>query len=297
MATKTSPLNTRANEICVEPIIIPLPETVKGVANPVISLGGTWKLNAAPPVEFWSTKIDPASWSDAVVPGYTLTQGFAIAPDHEYAYRTRIHIPADYQGQTILLRFDGVAGYARVWVEDTYVRDHYGGFTSWYCDITERVSPSEDAWLTVGVTDKPKEISVFNLGGIIRDVTLLAVPPDHVTRFRVETDLDGDYRDATLKVTAVMAFGRNAGAEIQLSLQDPQGDALDIAPGAIELSADHPQATVAIPVAAPQKWDAEHPNLYALTARVVIQGSTVETILKKARGCGEKLLAAIQNKK
>ena len=50
MATKTSPLNTRANEICVEPIIIPLPETVKGVANPVISLGGTWKLNAAPPV-------------------------------------------------------------------------------------------------------------------------------------------------------------------------------------------------------------------------------------------------------
>jgi hypothetical protein len=87
---------------------------VQGVAHPIVSLGGTWKLNVAPPAEFWSNRIDPASWADAAVPGYTVTQGFTIAPDSEYAYRTRIRMPADYRCKTILLRFDDVTDYARV---------------------------------------------------------------------------------------------------------------------------------------------------------------------------------------
>jgi beta-galactosidase/beta-glucuronidase len=172
------------------------------------------------------------------------------------------------------------------------VRDHYGGFTSWVCDITGLVTLGEEAWLTVGVTDKPREISVFNLGGILRDVTLVTAPPDYVTRLQVETDLDGDYRDATLRVTAAMAFQQSAGAEIRLALQDPQGNVLDIRPDAIELSADHPQATVAIPIAAPKKWDAEHPNLYTLQARVIVQGITVETL---SRQVGFRVIEVVGN--
>jgi hypothetical protein len=281
MTITPNKLNTKANEICEEPIIVPLPQTVQGVDRPVISLNGTWKLNVDPPAEFWSNALDPASWADSPVPGFTPTQGYVIEQNHEYAYRTRIAVPAEMAGQTILLRFDGVTGYARVWVDGAYVRDHYGGFTTWYCDITQYVSPGQETWLTVGVTDVQREISVFNFGGIIRDVRLVAVPADYVTRLHVETDLDGDYNDATLKVTAAMAFDRGTSATVRLALVDPQGQAVEIHPDAMALIADQPHATVEIPVSAPIKWDAEHPNLYTLQANIEMDGVSVETLSKQ----------------
>ena len=44
------------------------------------------------------------------------------------------------------------------------------------------------------------------------------------------------------------------------------------------MSGDQAEATVAIPVTAPVKWDAEHPNLYRLDASVTVGGQVVETL-------------------
>lgn len=273
--------NASTGRVWPRPVIPPLPASTAGVGEPVISLNGTWKLNPHPPKGFWSNAIDPASWPDAEVPGYTETQGFVIEEDQEYAYRRRIHIPADWAGKKVFLRFDGVSCYARVWVDGAHVRDHYGGFTTWYCDITGHVSPGRDAWLTVGVTHKPREISVFHLGGIIRDVRLVALPADYATRLHVQTDLDGAYRDATLHVTAAVAFGQGSRAQVSLALWDPQGNPVALSPREIALSREQPEATVAIPVAAPLKWDAEHPNLYTLEAAVQVDGQVVQTLRKQ----------------
>ena len=168
-----------------------------------------------------------------------------------------------------------------MWLDGKLLRDHYGGFTSWDADITERATPGQEAWLTVGVTDKQHEISCFNLGGIIRDVALVALPMDHLTRLHVSTDLDAAYHDATLQVTAAMAFASEGTGEVQLALTDPQGQGVAMDPAAITLSAARPEATVAIAVASPQKWDAEHPRLYTLQATVVVDGQQVQTVAKQ----------------
>jgi hypothetical protein len=281
MSTAEQPVYANPNPVWPRPTIVPLPDSTAGVANPVILINGTWKMHPNPPQGFWRNEISPASWSDVPVPGYTETQGYDLPVDHEYAYRTRLSVPADYAGQRILLRFDGVTGYARVWLDGEALRDHYGGFTSWDVEITGRVNPGGEAWLTVGVTDKPQEISCFNLGGIIRNVALVAVPLDHLTRLHVGTDLDDACRDATLRVTAAMAFASQSAAEVRLTLSDPQGQAVAIEPGAIGLSSAQPEATVAIPLASPQKWDAEHPRLYTLRAAVVVDGQEIESLSKQ----------------
>lgn len=293
MTRASSKPDLKSGLVWPRPTIVPLPLTTAGVQTPVMSLDGTWKLNAHPPQEFWSNAIDPASWTDIPVPGCTTNRGFGIQEDQEYAYRTRVRVPSDWAGTRIFLRFDGVTGYARVWVGGQHVRDHYGGFTSWNCEVTDLLSPGEEAWLTVGVTDKPREISIFNLGGIIRDVRLVAVPTDHVTRLHVETDLDAEYRDATLKVTAAMAFGHGDEGTVRLILKDPQGSPVVVTPASIDLSRSHPEGTAAIPVAAPIKWDAEHPNLYRLEASVVVEGQVVETL---ARGVGFRKIEVVGNK-
>jgi beta-galactosidase/beta-glucuronidase len=267
-----------ANPVWPRPVIVPIPTEVPGVSPHITDLAGVWKFGLLPPPEFWSNGVNPAAWTDVTVPGELTAQGHPIARDSEYAYKRSMHIPAGAKGKKVLLHFDGVYSYARVWVNGKLVREHHGGFTSWDCDITEFVTPGQTAWLTVGVTDRADEISYASnyakhyIGGILRGVKLLVLPADYVSRFHIETDLDSNYKDATLKVTAAVAFHEAPSATLNLQLRDRQGKSVAIEPNSITLSTEKPEGVVAIPVAAPLKWDSEHPNLYTLEATVVIGG-------------------------
>ncbi len=277
----------RANDVWPRPQLVPLPSRTAGVANPVLSLSGTWKFTLSPPAEFWANNLDPSSWSDVAVPGELVMQGFNIARNTEYPYKRSVLVPPDYAGKRIILRFDGAYSYARVWVNGRFVRDHHGGFTSWDCDITDYVTPGQPAWITVGVTDLADEISYGSnyakhyIGGILRDVKLIALPQNPLTRLHAETDLDSSYAHARLKVTAAIDFHGARAALVTLRLKDPQGRVVPLKPDAIALTVSQPEASLEIPVAAPEKWDAEHPNLYMLEASVVVAGAEVEVVEKK----------------
>ncbi|MGD1103030.1 MAG: glycoside hydrolase family 2 TIM barrel-domain containing protein [Terriglobia bacterium] len=276
-----------ANPVWPRPVIVPIPTETAGVSPHITDLAGDWKFSLLPPPEFWSNRVDPAGWTDVTVPGELTAQGHPIARDSEYPYKRSIHIPAGAKGKKVFLRFDGVYSYARVWVNGKFVREHHGGFTSWDCDITEFVTPGQTAWLTVGVTDRADEISYASnyakhyIGGILRGVKLLVLPADYVTRFHIETDLDSAYKDATLRVTAAVAFHEAPSARLHLQLRDPQGKSVAIEPSSITLSSEKPEGGVAIPVAAPGKWDSEHPNLYTLDATVVIAGHETQKLAKR----------------
>jgi len=277
----------RGDEGWPRPQLVPLPVQVQGVSKAVLSLDGTWKFTLSPPPQFWLNSSDPAAWPDLSVPGELVMQGFGISRDVEYPYKRSVLIPSDFKGKRIILRFDGVYSYARVWVNGVFERDHHGGFTSWECDITNEVTPGQAAWITVGVTDRVDEISYGSnyakhyIGGILRNVKLVALPSNHATRFQLGTDLDSAYRDATLEVTAAIAFHGARKAAINFQLRDPDHHPVSLRPGSMNFTTEKTEVRLDIPVAAPKKWDAEHPNLYTLTATVVADGEAVETLERK----------------
>jgi beta-galactosidase len=262
-------------------------DEVTGVKSPVISLNGTWKFTLTPPEDFWSDDIDPAGWADIEVPGECLMQGFGIRHNVGYAYKKQIDIPVDFAGRRVLLRFDGVYSYTRIWVNGQFIRDHHGGLTSWDCDITDFIEPGKTARLTVEVTDRDDEISYGSgyahhlIGGILRDASLLALPPDHLSHLRVETDLDAEHKDASLKIDAGVNFREAMSAEIIFSLADKEGTRLRLDPFRLELTKENPVGEVNIPVARPLLWDAEHPNLYTLTAELRVGGKMVQKRMQK----------------
>lgn len=278
-------------------------EAVAGVKEPVISLNGVWKFTTTPPPEFWLNEISPDGWPAIEVPGECLMQGFEIRHDVGYPFKRKIDIPADFAGRRVLLRFDGVYSYARVWVNGRFVRDHYGGFTAWECDITDIVSPGAPAWLTVEITDRLDDISYGSgyahhlIGGILRDVWLVALPPDHISHVHVETDWDTDYRDATLRIAAGASF-RAAGpgrGRLLFSLFDRDGQRVQLAPSTMDLTDSRPAGEILCRVKAPLPWDAEHPNLYSLVTRLKVGRKTVEESrqrigFRKVEVAGNKLL-------
>src|ERR1700749_1854624 len=110
------------------------------------------------------------------MPNELLTLGHVLAKDLEYPLRRSVEIPADFAGHRILLRFDGVYSHARVWVNGHFVRGHFGGFTSWDCDITDFVQPGALAHLMLGIADRSDDISQASyyakhvIAGVLRDV-------------------------------------------------------------------------------------------------------------------------------
>jgi len=275
------------NPVWPRPTIIPIPEATAGAGKQVISLNGTWKFTLRPPARFWANETDPSTWDDIQVPGECAMQGFKIARDTEYPFKRAVAIPAGFEGRRIILRFDGVYCYGRVWVNGRHVRDHRGGFTSWDCDITPFVTPGQQAWITVGVTDEWDNISWQSnyakhyIGGILRDVRLFAVPAGHLTRFHAETGFDNTFTDATLKVTLAAALGRARHSSVELHLKDPAGKDVPIRPSSIRLSRERPEAVATIPVRRPEKWDSEHPRLYTLEAAFKAAGGETETLVKR----------------
>gem|GEM_PF-277376 len=266
------------------PTISPLPEETPGLVTFVTDLGGRWKFAAEPPAGFWENGTDPSAWAEAEVPGEWAAQGYALGRDVERAYKRRIEVPRDFAGRRLILRFDGVYSYARVWVDGRFVRDHQGGFTSWECDVTGWVRPGEPSWLTVGVADMSDEISwgsnyaKHNIGGILQGVRLVALPAVHAERLHVETGLDASFRNGTLKVTAGLRLGIGESADVRLALTAPDGKPVRLDRAVIVLTASEPERAVSIPVGPVVTWEAEHPRLYSLEALVVTAGETVEVL-------------------
>lgn len=276
--------NVTTNTLWPRPIIVPLPDTVNGMSSPVIKLNGTWKFTTNMPNEFWKDSVDPSAWSDVTVPGDLEVQGFKIESNVEYPYKKNVEIPSDFEGKKVLLRVEGGYDYARVWVNGNLVRDHYGAFTTWDCDISNFVTPGKSAWVTIGLKALPEAteaIEYRHTRGLVRDISLIALPKDNLTRLQYNTDFDANFVNSTLQVTAAMEFHSASNAQVNISLKDPQGSNVSINPAILTLSALTTETTINIPITAPEKWDSEHPNLYTLTANVVVEGTTVETLIRK----------------
>lgn len=226
----------------------------------MISLNGIWDFQFSP----------KHRWITVAVPGELAMQGIAIEHDKSVNYRKTFVIPADYAGQRVILRFDGVYSQARLYINDAFVREHNGGFTRWETDITPYIKPGKRNTITLEVTDRLDDISYASgyahhpIGGILRDVTLFALPESHLYDFGIETLMDSTYQNATLRLTAQADVPE--GCEIKFILRNPDNRNTDLSQTAFTL---HRGKNVLCPtVHRPLKWDAEHPNMYTLEATI-----------------------------
>ena len=245
----------------------PVLQELAGVETPAVLLSGTWQFRYSP----------DSKWDKIQVPGEPAMQGYAIEHDKPFTYRKSFTVPADYAGKHTILRFDGVYSYARLFVNDTFVREHHGGFTRWDTDVTPFVRPGKKNEIRLEVTDRLDDISYASgyahhpIGGILRDVTLFALPETCLYDFYAETHLDAAYEDAVLKIGYSSPVV--GGAEVAYTLTDPSGRRYPLAQSRFPLEEGGNMNE--LPVKNPLKWDAEHPNLYTLTVTLSKDGKEI----------------------
>ena len=245
----------------------PVLQELAGVETPAVLLSGTRQFQYSP----------DSKWDKIQVPGEPAMQGYAIEHDKPFTYRKSFTVPADYAGKHTILRFDGVYSHARLFVNGTFVREHHGGFTRWETDVTPFVRPGKKNEIRLEVTDRLDDISYASgyahhpIGGILRDVTLFALPETCLYDFYAETHLDAAYEDAVLKIGYSSPVA--GGAEVAYTLTEPSGRRYPLVQSRFPLEEGGNMNE--LPVKNPLKWDAEHPNLYTLTITLSKDGKEI----------------------
>ena len=275
-----------------------------------LDLNGAWRFRwvKSPqerPVDFHRPSFDVSHWDEIEVPsnwqlqGYgtpiytNVTYPFCKDPPHVMgevpadwtksrlsnpvgSYRRSFTLPQTWAGREVFLHFEGVQSAMYLWVNGREVGYSQGSMTPAEFRVTPYVQPGENV-IAVAVyrwSDGSylEDQDFWRLSGIYRDVFMFSTPKLHLRDFFIRTDLDEEYRHATLHVDAWL---HNFGAEpagvhvLEVSLRDADGQP---ARGMSGLSAAVPgvagdaEATLHLAgaVESPRLWSCEQPDLYRL---------------------------------
>jgi beta-galactosidase len=288
----------------------PVPVDRLRPGNPVVfPMTGTWRFKLehgtspavkgvlsaeAPLPAFAAPDAADADWKTIPVPANWEVEGFSIPTYQERAgnqsddiglYRRWIDVPAHFASQKVLWHFDGVYDGAEVFVNGQRCGYHESGFTAFNIDVTKALKPGQRNLMAVRVYKKTSSAALdkgdfWCLGGIYRENYLVALPPLHVEDVTVVTDLDAQYKDATLTSTVRVAGPAGAHFVLNVGLYSLDGAEVSAPRGfAADIAADGTATvTLTTPVAAPKLWSAEKPNLYYVFYRLSDGNQTVERV-------------------
>ncbi|MFH5823404.1 beta-glucuronidase [Georgenia sp. AZ-5] len=247
----------------------------------------------------WSFALDPdgegrrAGWQRGPLPGRWLmavpasfNDVVADAAVREYFgdvwYQTVTRVPRGWAGERIVLNFESATHRAVVWVGDNQVAEHEGGYTPFEADLTDLVTPGEEARITVVVnntlsfqTIPPGVIEetssgkkqrywhdFFNYAGLHRSVWLYSTPPAYVSDITVVTGLDG----ATGTVQYAVETEGGA-ADVAVVLRDADGAEVATGSGA--------SGTLTVPDV--HRWAPGDGYLYDLEVKLLDDGATADS--------------------
>jgi len=260
-------------------------------------LNGTWKFHhagsvAEAPEGFFEEGYDVSGWDDVHVPWSWQCQGYDYphytncpfpfptdpprvpTENPTGSYRRDFYVPDDWTDRQVLLHFEGVDSAFYVWVNGREVGFSKGSRLPAEFDISPFIRPGRNT-LAVRVMrwsdgSYLEAQDMWWLSGIFRDVYLVAFPKVSLFDFAVQTDLDDHYRNATLKVRALLKNTTPAdarGCRLTAQLLDARGE--PVPAEGLTASANVPanseaEVQLEAPVSNPRKWNAEQPYLYTL---------------------------------
>ncbi|WP_036879894.1 glycoside hydrolase family 2 TIM barrel-domain containing protein [Xylanibacter oryzae] len=271
-------------------------------------LDGSWKFKwvaAADqrPTDFYKTDYNDADWGTMPIPGIWSLNGYG---DPEYvnvgfawrghfksnppdvpvkdnqvgSYRRVIELPANWNGRQVIAHFGSVTSSMYLWVNGKYVGYTEDSKVAAEFDITPYLKPGKNIiafqvfrWCD-GSYDEDQDF--WRLAGVARECYLYSRNKTvHLNNIRITPDLDANYQNGMLNVSASVA----GKANVSLELKDAQGNT--VAKKYFMSKSGASALNTQIPVANPKKWTAETPYLYTLITNIKEGDKVVESIPQK----------------
>ncbi len=250
-------------------------------------LGGIWE--AVRPVGAGNPESVPL-WEKVSLP-HCVNAEDAVDPDMNYYqgpswYRTLIEVKNPYQTGRTLLHFEGAGQKTDVYIYQTKVGSHVGGYDEFTVDITDAVAAFQktDVYqkqfkgkipLSIRTDNSrdleliPSDLSDFNLyGGIYRYLNLVYKPALSVDKVFALATVDKDGKNASLNVKARFYNPKViSNADVELKLISPSGKVISTVKKQVQLSGKDLEIAN-IKVAKAELWSTDKPTLYTVELSV-----------------------------
>lgn len=211
----------------------------------LVNLDGLWHFDIDRPERPEPWRAPLRSGLEAAVPASynDLFTDSAIRDHVGWAwYQRTVRVPRGWAGERIVLRLDSATHEGAVYVDDSLVASHVGGYLPFEADLTGVVTAGQEVRLTIGVNNEltnetipPGTITVaedgrrkqtylhdfYNYAGLARSVWLHSTPRTHVEDIAVTTDLDG--------ATGVVHYDVRAGGAAAVRVLVRDGDGVQVA--------------------------------------------------------------------
>lgn len=282
-----------------------------GSENLKKSLNGIWKISYAKNPElrvknFYEKGFDVSAWDTAKVPGHVEMQGFGephyvntMYPwdGHEKlippmvpkdfnpvsSYVKTFSVPENWNRKAVYISFQGVESAFKIWLNGEFVGYSEDTFTPAEFDLSPYITEGENtlavevykwcsgSWL--------EDQDFWRLSGIFRDVYLYTVPEIHIRDLKITTDIEEDYKKATIQTEMKLQYLQKKSVKIIQEIFDAEENL--VASG--ETVTEEESCNFAMDIDHPELWSAENPYLYetVITVRDAITGEIIEIIPQK----------------
>lgn len=242
-----------------------------------INLNFGWKYTPDFKQEYVDKDYNDIAWQNADIPHCNKELPYNYLDEEAYqfvsCYRKAFFAPKEYQNKRLILEFEAVANYAKVFVNGHFAFEHKGSYTAFSGDISDFVNFGTDNRIAVMVdsTERP-DIPPFGgvvdylvYGGIYREVyiyvhdgiyatKLHATPQNVLTAPQVMLDLDLNKKADNLAVEFKIYFDNKEVASQKATVNGSN-------------------ITATIPIPDTKLWDTDSPNLY--TAKAVFNNEEI----------------------
>lgn len=278
-----------------------------------LNLNGAWKFKWVEkpddlPANFEATGFNDTGWDTFQIPATWEVNGYGypiyvnvgyefqnlmranppIVPltyDPTGVYRREITINDAWKGKQVILHIGSAKSNLMVWVNGKYVGYGEDGKLSSEFDVTPFLNPGKNLiclkvmrWCD-GTYLEGQDF--WRVSGIMRDCYLVALNETHIRDYRLITDLDAQYKNATLVADVMLNQSATASALIQIT-----DDGVPVAEAVVPF-ANEASKKISIPVNQPKLWSAEAPNLYSVLITLKDKSGKVLEVIPQQIGFRE----------
>ena len=275
-----------------------------------ISLNGLWKFRFSEkpgdrPENFFRTDFDDSKWGLIKVPSNWEMEsyGYPIYTNVKYphektppriqehynpvgSYRMSFKVTPGMLEKDLVLHFGAVSSAMNLWVNGKKVGYSQGSKTPAEFRINDHVQEGENL-LAVEVfkwSDGSylEDQDFWRLGGITRDVFLLAREKDQIRDLWIKSDLVPGNKQGKFEVILKIHKTGKRDLSWVLTLSDPEGRKVLEKTMKLNESEEDFEASLTSELEETRPWSAENPNLYTMTVALKDEeGKTIEIIGQK----------------
>ncbi len=251
-----------------------------------------WKFTKGNPENAQSTNFDDSSWEKVNLPHDWAIKGPFNEQENgstgklpwrgEGWYRNTFTLSSEDQGKVVYIKFDGVMSSPQIFVNGKLAGKWDYGYSSFYLDISDFVKYGQENGIAVYVDNRKHDSRWYPGAGIYRKVEMMTTEKVHEEiwgTYITTPVVSQSYAEIRVLSNVWNKDSEDKKVTVEAVLVSPEGfEIKTVASRQRTLPAGSLfQFDNWMTVVRPQIWDVDHPVLYSIKTKVIVDGKVVDS--------------------